>query len=342
MRERRATGVPAAPRSVGTHALERTSRDARGVAARSKIVFDVEMTGRSSRGAGLAALAWLIAEVSGCGSEVRGPIGEDEFASEFAHAFCTNMGSCCASAGFPHQEASCETTAREYFESYLAKQRTLAVDYDADAAARCLDAISNGLRSCTKLDNSDCEETFKGRLSPGQACASSTECSDQDGESANCDNGVCAVFEKRVGLGEACAGTCTDDGSSRECSSNGDGNGYCYTNDGFSCGSEGRCVPVPGIGEPCEGFTRCKDGAFCDLDGKCSPQRDTGSCTSGGFDACSDRTYCDFDSGECQPRKADGAECRGADECVSDSCDDATCRPDVPVDADLCAGRFGE
>jgi hypothetical protein len=327
------------------------------VAGGSKIVFDVEMTGRSSRGAGLAALAWLIAELSGCGSEVGGTISEGDFASEFAHGFCSSIGNCCASAGFPHEEASCETTAREYFESYLAKQKTLAVDYDSEAAARCLEAVTSGLRSCTKLDDSECEKMFKARLSPGQACAASAECVDPDGDLAHCENGVCVVYEKRVGAGEACNGTCTLGGSSRACSieaggvgdpggfgdpgSNGDVDSFCYTEDGFSCGVDRRCVPVPGIGESCKGSTRCKEGAFCDLDGTCRPQRDTGSCVADGFYACSERTYCDFDSSECQPKKADGAVCSASVECLSD-CSNGTCRPNVPVNAELCAGRFDD
>jgi hypothetical protein len=155
---------------------------------------------------------------------------------------------------------------------------------------------------------------------------------------------VCAVSEKRVGSGEACSGTCTIDGSSRECWNDGDGVGFCYTNDGFSCGVDHRCVPIPGIGEPCTFSTVCKEGAFCDVNGTCSAKRDTGSCQGGTFDACSDRTYCDFDAGgECSPRKADGAACTGNDdECASNSCSGGTCRPDVPVNADLCAGRFDD
>src|SRR6185295_12720160 len=99
-----------------------------------------------------------------------------------------------------------------------------------------------------------------------------------------------------------------------------EGNGYCYTNDGLSCGPEGRCIPIPAVGQACAPSTICVEGAFCDGSSTCSPKREAGGTCTGFSEACSVRTFCDYESGQCQPRKADGAACEGDEQCASESC----------------------
>ncbi len=99
----------------------------------------------------------------------------------------------------------------------------------------------------------------------------------------------------------------------------------------------GECKAAAGPGQACDGLpplALCRTGLDCDSDsGTCvAPADDNLSvgerCVDDHFNIlghCQD-SYCDFfGTSLCEPRKADGVDCQGGDECTSGYCRDGSC-----------------
>jgi hypothetical protein len=303
-------------------------------------------------GAGVALAGCSSPSDGGAGPS--GPISADTAPTQFAQTLCTNMAACCQAHNLAHDDATCESSIEGQFRAAILARQSSKVLYDPDAAGRCLDAYVSAFASCgdpgTTLHDA-CNAIWVGTVDLGGACTQSEECKDTPEVNAYCNQGVCTedlLGQKpaRATAGEACNGTCTENGSGYSCISFDTSASVpsCYTNDGFSCdGNTKTCVPLPKLGEPCTFGTGCASGAFCE-GGTCVAQRSSGPCTDDSN--CTNDSYCSTANpssgvtpqGSCTAKKPDGATCQIDQECTVGRCQNGICTPRLPVSASLCAG----
>lgn len=318
----------------------------------------------------LASAGLVVGLLGGCGGSTSGtgsgPVPRSQFASRFASAVCDNIGGCCRKAGYPYDANTCN---KAIVASDSKLFPTTGVTYNAQAAGKCLDAISAAMASCKGLGDlsaTSCEQVFTGNKAAGQSCTNSGECASVANSDVSCSStmtlepdggmtttpGVCVVTP-RGKQGDRCDSTCTSSGNGSGCSSgaiSGSGGGdaggssatraSCYTNDGLYCGKNGVCDPLIAIGQPCPDYAGCVDGAYCDK-GTCRAKLGAGSpCTSS--DDCKDGTYCPYSgspaSRTCQNKKPDGAACQSFQECKND-CVSGTCTAPGGISPGLCSGK---
>ncbi|MEB2311328.1 MAG: hypothetical protein OZ921_07855 [Sorangiineae bacterium] len=298
----------------------------------------------------MVASAWLAGVACG-GSTDSGsaPVARDAFAGKFTDAVCGRLEPCCREQSYPFDREACAAVAGEGARSMV---ENAAVQYDAAAAGRCLQAISAAVASCDDLNMvaADCERVFTGTKGAGAACASSSECASPAGGSAYCsDDGSgqrACVVSPRGTRGAACNATCTEMAASTSCMSGGPigGSGAgatpdtsCYTNDGLYCDSEGKCAPLRAAGESCDTTQEsCVDGAWC-AQGTCVARAAVGASCDGGM-ACERTAYCD-DAGKCQAKRPNGAACSSDEACEGDRCDEGKCGSGSGIASrELCGG----
>ena len=154
------------------------------------------------------------------------------------------------------------------------------VDYDGDAAERCLDLFGS-LFTCEvqitgeRLQelNEVCESIFEGSVPVGGACTEDEQC---EGLEASCDVDDCPD--------ECCMGTC----------------------------GPGEPELIAEIGESCES-ARCVSGAYCEGETTSCAARVAVGGACGDFDACVDGALCDLDFGSgmgtCRALSAPGETC---------------------------------
>lgn len=208
------------------------------------------------------------------------------------------------------------------------------IAYDAEAAAACLDHVSQ--RECNPAAwafPTACAEVFTGTIPAGEPCLhNSGQCADygacvqcvgQDDCVAcptnTCCGGTCQGGIERATVGESCAqATCWD---------------------GTVCSpSSMTCVVLPGPGEPCVEHA-CAVGAKCTAEDMCVSLAGLGAaCDAEVPGAGCDWAYtltCEEESATCQLRPGPGEPCGGsfAGTCRGQSlrCLDGTCAwlPDV-------------
>lgn len=270
---------------------------------------------------------------SGGSAGVTGPpVPRDQLASTLGSTFCDAIGGCCRKAGLPYDQNACITNIVGGFEI---PSTSAKVSYDAQAAGNCVAGFKASLSACQALSDATpdaCEQVFQGQVGPGAACSIRDECLRPAGGHASCENGVC-VQQPRGRLGDACASTCTESGSSRSCSGSGGtagtggtggtgatpGPADCYTNDGLTCSETYTCIAIARLGEPCHSSEGCVEGTYCDFSlGQCATPHALGEACNG-YRSCAS-SFCDFTSSVCVPLVAEGQPCDSSEQCVSDRC----------------------
>lgn len=175
-----------------------------------------------------------------------------------------------------HGTAICEAGSG-LAEAGLERDR---VEFDAEAAARCLDSQRDALASCDvellREENDDCREVLVGLGQEGDPCLNDDEC----GDDAQCE------FET------------DNDGLPRR------------VDEAFAL-PEGECVELVGEGDDC-GNRGCREGLFCnDVDTCERLGREGDACT---FNSCGTGLFCnDVDACERESERdeQDFDFCRG-------------------------------
>jgi len=297
------------------------------------------MQPRSRTFAGLLLLPfWLLSACGGLSTEpgTGALVPQSDLANRFASAVCNGYRGCCASTGFAFNQTACDAAARASVGSNPCPNGT----YDPAAAGECFQAIETAYTSCSRTLPAGspavaaCDRICTGSLPLGAACSSADECAPSAGGTVTCASSSATSLQRvcssmpRGKAGDPCGLTCAGSGSGQVCASVVTdptqpavprSSGICYQDDGLYCSAAATptCQPVAPVGGPCEGFF--------------------GSCVAGAYCA----------AGTCAVKKADGAACTAANECLG-ICDSVTklCRAvavtstTLNVTADICNGAF--
>lgn len=286
------------------------------------------------------------------------PVAAEDFAERFAVAYCGSIAGCCEQFGESFVQADCEQSTRSAIAGVVADELASPyVEFDEVAAGSCIAAYGAALRACTDREvgraiGPACDGVFRGTVEVGGECGDTSECAQPGASEGNvsCEEGVCTLYADYVDLadaphgteGEACGGTCERTGpSSYGCAGGGmSGDKACWVNEGFVCGADSTCQPVPKLGEPCPEYY-CAGGSYCDVNTTvCAAPQDTGPCSD--HDACTATSYCDFETSQCAPLKADGEACESDEECQGGGCPGGSCRVWSVASAETCAGLVGD
>jgi hypothetical protein len=323
---------------------------------------------RAGRGRASLGVVWLLAVAlfAGCkgestdngdddGGKVASgtPVAATAFGKNFASAYCSGLGPCCASEGYAYAESICIQTAQAYIDAAVAERARLpGIVFNESAAGACVELYRAAAKACndsTLLDGSDnpCRNVFQGTIPTGGHCSEDGECAEVPGSAyVSCESGVCALSpddyyasDVHAKLGDACSLTCSVDDYGSSCSANVatiSTHDACWKEDGLFCNSSGSCEAIPAVGQACPAYTCGKD-AHCDASTRlCATGIATGPCPS--YDECLSTSYCDSDTQMCIPRKANGATCNYREECQSGSCEGDVCRKWSIANASTCAG----
>lgn len=227
--------------------------------------------------------------------------------------------------------------------------------FDDVAAGACVDAQRTRLASCDDREafhagDDACDGLFRGTVALGGSCGENYECEKVAGSSVQCDAGTCAVYDDpydypdhtRVGEGDACNSTCSEDPYFSYCEfleEDAAATPTCYEGDGVVCSwSALVCVPIPKLGEPCADG-KCGKDTHCEGN-TCVAARASGYC--GSRDECVYASYCDTATQSCLPKKANGQPCNDLFECSSAFCESDVCRDWSPATAATCAGALDD
>jgi len=308
-------------------------------------------------------VGWSCAGAASCTSQplddetgLQAPATPAEFAREFAEGICNGFSKCCGEEGFAFDLGGCQATFNAETNGELADFDGLQVDWDPQAALRCIQDYSQAICGETDVSETDvkhnCNLMFRGRLTAGQGCVDQAECRTGPGETAYCDvgaTGVCVVSPPpgRGKPSEACNGTCTvDQGSncgggnySQNNAPGADALPLCQTSDGLQCSPDPdlgwSCQPLLAIGESCaDNGYGCSRGAFCNVKTSvCEAQLPLGQGSCADLeDACLPPAICDYEADECVALKSNGEACSSSSYCQSGFCNLAgVCsRPELP------------
>jgi hypothetical protein len=210
--------------------------------------------------------------------------------AECASGACAD-GVCCNQACDGACEACAETGSTGTCVAVTGKPR------GARPACSGLGVYGTCGAQCLGVDRKAC--AYPSNVTPcsADACATGVET-----HRRVCDGvGRCGDVPKACGA-FACAGaTCRSDCvAAADCAA------------GFVCKST-KCVPAPGLGQPCDASSPCGAGQFC-TDGVCC-----GVASCGAGSTCASRGR----AGTCGKR--DGEACSGEAECASGACVDGVC-----------------
>lgn len=228
----------------------------------------------------------LLGSLLSCSGVEEGPGAERMAALSQASGFCTEWA-----------EAACNETvvrhcAARNQDACIASQQTYcerlmpAMDYEADQAMVCLDAVKaaydDGELDATERDivhnlAEPCEQMFSGSLGEGESCSRSNECRTEDG--------LTCVIRQGDSLG-----TCQE----RE-----------VVEGGFSCTEVNQV---------------CAEGFYCDGEHCVATRQDGDSCDE--KNPCAQDLECvsEDDVQECKPKYRTGEGCREDNDCLSDIC----------------------
>jgi hypothetical protein len=295
------------------------------------------------------ALGALTVFASACGGSddsqpSAGPVDEATFQSGLVAEQCSRIGLCCTAASQPFEEAKCESQLRDLFPNADGAggggaggaAAGLAVTYDANAAAKCLEQVKALPKTCGALLPTGtvdapsgalhlidpCQSVYVGTKAVGEGCTSSLECAPNDKHFAYC-NPSSHQCEEVVAV---IKGTCGEsDGKLYVCIPQGGDGIHVAACDGT------QCMGLAHEGDKCiTQFTdtKCDEGLTCQstsggVDGTCVGFPKAGeACMSG---QCAEGAYCDGTN--CVAQKADGAACTGGNECAApNQCTSGTCQ----------------
>jgi hypothetical protein len=278
-------------------------------------------------------MRWLVVFglLAACGDNIAA-IPYDQYAAARRQADCDRLVRC----GVFANAAACAAYSYPLPDDNLdAAIQAGRVQYNAVAAARCIDAITTmtcdaGTAEARLLPDS-CDKIFTGTAASGAACAFDSECESRHCEQDACDPSMC------------CRGTCVGDGPSTA-------GGPCRADpdcvEGTACDLDHVCHALAKAGESCYRDAQCEYGLGCVTQtnpGVCRPLASTGdACPFGRCAWIGDR--CDPNAG-CTPYGVAGDACAADSECSpAGFCDTSAGRcadlPDVGMPCMLrCAGE---
>jgi hypothetical protein len=282
------------------------------------------------------------------------------FATTLAELVCLNLTTCCASTPHPVDADRCRLQFRTAF---TAQSGRWAQAWEPAVGEACLEQaaaaaggaclFSEGLDGL-EAETPACTTAFalgRGDAGAGEACTNDDDCALADGMEVGCDGGLCVhePASSRVGAGDPCGWTCTEDGASTECGGNdlSPPPGECYTNDGLRCGEGGTCEPLVTAGGGCQTSQECAAGLYCGADATCTAQGSAGApCASPFGDADSTTCAtgrCDAATLTCGAPAGEGEACQRSSECASGlECDaEGRCVPAADATAALCRDLSG-
>ena len=306
-------------------------------------------------------LCLLLSVIAGCGgSSTAATVPIEDLPAEAAQIYCDQLAACAGEAmadflpfGDDCVEQFTNALTDGTLEQWKAAIEAGTVEYHADAAQACLDALD--AMGCDLFGNRGpeiCEDALDGNVPLGEDCGIDDECdgeafclieaacpgtcSERLGESAactddsNCQDGL--TCQRRTCLAQAGAGdSCGGPGGS-ECEvgllclgEDGDTPGTCTDADEIFTEAEGASCNVQ-AGPLCSGDLSCVVTSVVGPTFECQAGLDSGAdCTLGFPDPCPDGEYCsglDIGSGDidgtCEALPAAGEAC--ADTLFGDSC----------------------
>jgi hypothetical protein len=239
-------------------------------------------------GKGFGGVA-MITAFAACGSG-----GGPTTSLDTVEGFCRQTG-----AAYAANSARCHggTAAEWNAGDFCGPLRNLAatVEYDAAAAAACLEMIKTRLETACGVTVECFDQVVKGKVADGQLCAHSFECSPgvlcTSPDNTTCAHPVCLA---PAAIGAACPPRCVADAVCDSVTS--------------------TCIPatVSDVGGPCNTTPEevCRAGLFCKVVGDLSA---TGVCTESKEGApCDNDSNCpleDYCATTCVPRIKVGSPC---------------------------------
>lgn len=264
----------------------------------------------------------------------------DDFAEQYAAAYCAAATPCCQDKGSTTDQDGCTTAS---YQQLALARTTVGDSYDKTKGASCiskLKALAGKSTACDTLDKGidDCLGAAKvtpaaptGKA-PGEVCASSDDCAPQAQGEVRCQEvGLDATLKKicqNVLPGTASTSPCVGD-TRQTLAVNEDAKlavGTVYRcGDGLLCDSSSRnCVPSAAAGAACSFSFECTKDTFCDK-GKCTAAAADGlGCADD--DGCLSTSFC-TSKGVCAPYVAPGGSCTGGADsrCLDGACVNGKC-----------------
>src|SRR5687768_13121234 len=127
---------------------------------------------RSGWAAALAVLAFLGCKSSdGAGAS---NVPSNDFAAQYASAYCESIGPCCAQAGIASDFESCRSTLQPTLAATVKiLLENPKITYNESATGICLDELRASLTACTdrtRAVSKTCQQVFVGTVPIGGAC----------------------------------------------------------------------------------------------------------------------------------------------------------------------------
>jgi hypothetical protein len=238
--------------------------------------------------------------------------GASSAAQSFAQSYCTLVAPCCATSQSP---SACEalvlgTAGSSTFDETAATACLAALQARPSGSGFCagLATLSGGANGFAVIPQ--CAIVFgsasTGTVAAGQPCTQDGDCAPGPSGPAACEPDIflspgstaggsfCAVITTK--LSDPCIGTASPSQRSFEGAGSPVGYTFCDKDQGLMCSASNICVPIGGLGDPCNSSDQC-DGI---------------------------KTYCEFGSGTCQSRLPAGATCTNAFGACADGSDCAS------------------
>lgn len=280
-----------------------------------------------------ALLAFVL--LAACSNSDGDGIPRERFAAELAAATCDGIAACCEQDGNPYDEAGCRAAR---LESTSLPAPDLALEYDPDAAAACVQTYRTVLATCASggFSGGGCSDVFRPTLKNGERCRSYEECIGTPPfayglclPAGPAEPAVCTKVEAspaRSRVGDVCGGTCRIYDGEAFCDRIFARDGACFVDDGLVCSpSSASCTPLPVAGEECAFSTSCAPGLVCaptdcrdgSCTGVCRELLPVGAaCEPYTGDVCVDGAVCvevgcsaESCQGECRPVGREGESC---------------------------------
>ena len=253
--------------------------------------------------------------------------GASAAAQSFAQSYCALVEPCCAASP---SSSACENRVLAAAGSYT---------FDETAATACLAALQarpSGSGFCAGLATlsggangfaviPECASVFgsasTGTVAPGQPCTMDGDCAPGPSGPSACEPGTflstgsndggsfCAVITTK--LSDPCIGTASPSQQGFEGAPGGPGYTFCDRDQGLMCSPGYVCVPIGGLGAPCDSSYQC-DGikTYCEFgSGTCQSRLPAGAACTNAFGACIDGAACDPTTSVCKVLDGAGAAC---------------------------------
>lgn len=239
-----------------------------------------------------ALVLGLVLGLAACGDDDGDGLPLEDLEEELLGQLCERMVRC----GVYADDAACRADFGALIGGLVSQVESGRVDYDAELAARCLEAAAGASCDRTAEENREqlqvCVDALKGTVADGAQCFNDQECISEECEVETCNMACCAGVCGRTivpaAIGQACPDLACVNGA------------YCST--------QGTCAALLAAGASCNDDEECAYGLFCNGT-TCVDAPDRGQpCPDGMCGGIGDRCS---DEGTCVALGARGAPCSG-------------------------------